>query len=735
LAANDILSYSGTKWINKQFNLDALSDVVVAAPVLNQSLVYNGANWVNQEAVTAMSKLTDVTLTTPVANDNLVYDGAKWINTHESPETRSMVPGWPDGIVCHSSEGHEIIFYASYTPHQDGTYYYDTPSSGYGSVHRSIVFNGTTKILTTSTLWTLPDCTGKSITQLYAEGKAFDLVGGDGTYSMYELADTTIAGLAEGDVLTFTDGAWKNKQQWLLNATNNLYYNGGNVGIGTNAPAQNLHIKTTGITGVRLDSSANNGSFIHTYNDATAGGGISLFPASDAKLFNIVKEDLANATAPFTVLRNGNVGIGTAAPASKLVVYDATPRIDISTSDTSGAKNRLLRFMTNGVRRWDFGTDSASETGSNVGSNLRLGRFDDSGNWVSDVLFMNRSTGNVGIGTATPVSKLDVRGHLVLDAGISPVIYTGTSASLMNRYLQLINSPVPSYDSASGLKAGGILVADTYSYANPGKNDLIVKGNVGIGTAAPTQKLHVVGGSVSADSAILGQSETGGAGVRGTSNSYIGVYGGSGSSWGVYGESTNDSGTVGYSVNGYGGYFTSANGGGILVKSCAGCSVISEMVKVDEVPRNGDIMCVNRKTGKTEPCAEDKSTRIKGVAQKYAEQVLRSGCSLTEEKDKSKASNSIELGVINVDFVLKKPECKGWYPIALSGLSEQTNVVCKTPSGRRLEFGDTLVSSSNAGYLRPIDDDESLRPNQIVGMAETICAEGKETDSIHVWLD
>ncbi len=47
--------------------------------------------------------------------------------------------------------------------------------------------------------------------------------------------------------------------------------------------------------------------------------------------------------------------------------------------------------------------------------------------------------------------------------------------------------------TASGLKSGGILVADSYGFANPGKNDLVVKGNVGIGTPYPQAKLDVFG--------------------------------------------------------------------------------------------------------------------------------------------------------------------------------------------------------------------------------------------------
>jgi hypothetical protein len=88
--------------------------------------------------------------------------------------------------------------------------------------------------------------------------------------------------------------------------------------------------------------------------------------------------------------------------------------------------------------------------------------------------------GNLGIGTDNPQTKLDVRGSLTLESGASPVLYTSTAAAEQNRYLQLINSFVS--PSASGLKAGGILVADNFSFFDPGKNNLVVKGNVGIGT-------------------------------------------------------------------------------------------------------------------------------------------------------------------------------------------------------------------------------------------------------------
>ena len=97
--------------------------------------------------------------------------------------------------------------------------------------------------------------------------------------------------------------------------------------------------------------------------------------------------------------------------------------------------------------------------------------------------------GNVGVGANSPSTKLDVRGNLTLDPSGSPVLYTSSGGGEQNRFLQLINSPTT--PSASGLKAGGILVADSFAFANPAKNDLIVKGNVGIGFSTPSYPMEL----------------------------------------------------------------------------------------------------------------------------------------------------------------------------------------------------------------------------------------------------
>src|SRR5436190_3322549 len=194
---------------------------------------------------------------------------------------------------------------------------------------------------------------------------------------------------------------------------------------------------------------------------------------------------LSAATERMRIKASGNVGIGTNNPQSLLHLTGNagtfTPfrglTIDQSINPNSNLSGYALSVTT---------TSSCGPICSVTGTD-----------------FLVSSNGNVGVGTASPGTILDVRGNLTLDAGASPSLYTSSSSGEQNRYLQLINSP--NSPSASGLKAGGLLVSDSYGFANPGKNDLIVKGNVGIGTATPNiAKLQVNDSSVG--TAVYGNS-------------------------------------------------------------------------------------------------------------------------------------------------------------------------------------------------------------------------------------
>jgi len=104
--------------------------------------------------------------------------------------------------------------------------------------------------------------------------------------------------------------------------------------------------------------------------------------------------------------------------------------------------------------------------------------------------------GDVGIGTTTPNTKLDLKGDLTIDGGEGSRIYTSSSPVELNKYLILLNSPLNT--SATGLKVGGLLVSDSYAFAHPSKNDLVVKGNLSIGVANTQGYKLAVNGNIRA---------------------------------------------------------------------------------------------------------------------------------------------------------------------------------------------------------------------------------------------
>lgn len=167
----------------------------------------------------------------------------------------------------------------------------------------------------------------------------------------------------------------------------------GNVGIGNDNPSSKLYItqsSDTSHSGIRLENSAATAAF-GIYVDATGkthfGG-----PASSPDAITLQNSD-------------GHVGIGTDAPGARLEVKgsstEATPLLinrDSSANVSIGFKNVEDQFYLGMSDTEDFA----------IGPNQDL-------NSVGTYFTVQKTTGNVGVGTVTPSAKLDVVGDVYLN--------------------------------------------------------------------------------------------------------------------------------------------------------------------------------------------------------------------------------------------------------------------------------------------------------------------------------
>jgi hypothetical protein len=172
----------------------------------------------------------------------------------------------------------------------------------------------------------------------------------------------------------------------------------GNVGIGTTTPAilgsnaLGLHIKSSGVAGLRLDTLAGGG---RAYELESIGNG------------NFGLYDLSAGSYRLYVLGNGNVGIGTTAP-TRLMTLNA-------------AATPYLSFNEGGAEKMVIGTESAAPY------NRRFIIYDST---AAQYRLVIDNSGNIGIGTNTPQARLDVSGSVsvsgaLLDTGYSKLRVSG----------------------------------------------------------------------------------------------------------------------------------------------------------------------------------------------------------------------------------------------------------------------------------------------------------------------
>tara|TARA_R100000808_G_C2155553_1_gene168623 strand:- start:11140 stop:15390 length:4251 start_codon:yes stop_codon:yes gene_type:complete len=264
---------------------------------------------------------------------------------------------------------------------------------------------------------------------------------------------------------------------WVSRNTNDIVNtNSGNVGIGTNSPAAKLHLYGGHATTQMIMSAGNASNVELQLYNATSEWSMYSHNSSDSLRFYE-----RGAGDRVTILAGGNVGIGTAAPDTKLQVTGGEVRVDnnYSFSSKNAAGNAINFLWIDGTNKIHVGSDTSRATG-----------------FVSI-----NSDGKVGIGTGatSPSYKLDVTGDARCDglavSGAAPTLLLASSAS-GNTNLTFAQNNADMWSVRND--DVGAQVLSFYDHVNSSTRMVVTTGgSVGIGTTTPEQMLTVAG-SISA---------------------------------------------------------------------------------------------------------------------------------------------------------------------------------------------------------------------------------------------
>lgn len=458
---------------------------------------------------------------------------------------------------------------------------------------------------------------------------------------------------------------------WISDGLGGLSYSGGNVGIGTNAPAQTLSVQGT------IESVAGGFQFPDGSVQTTAAtGGNGFWSPNGADVFN-------NNT--------GNVGVGTDTPHHRL-------RVSGGPAWTANFWSGSLELDTAGAIAW--GSNPGGQCfgiGPSGGGLYFFRSASGPGTTDSPALYdmIISDTGDIGVGDigfTPPAAPLDI-----FSAGEgAPLLRFSTERPWFFHQVRTGPSAGLQLQSTSGLKAFEITALNGTNIATFFADD--ANPRVGIGTIAPTATLTVAG-PASNDTAIRAEA----AGFNG--NGVIGEANAGSNAFGVWGRST----------AGIGGYFSggtfalvAAGRAKVNVLEVAGGSDLAEpfnirgddgaIVAPGKIAPGLVVVIDPRNPGELRVSTEAYDQKVAGVIS---------------------GANNLPTGM------LMKAEgelhADGDHPVALTG---RVWVYCDA-RGAAIEPGDLLTTSDVPGHaMKSVDRQRS--PGAVLGKAMTALPHGAQ---------
>jgi hypothetical protein len=285
-----------------------------------------------------------------------------------------------------------------------------------------------------------------------------------------------------GNLYTTSQSQWQSQ-------SSNIYIMGSNVGIGTSNPTGAMLHVVGGSLRQQLNNNIGTGLMLGSFG-STTGNRVEIYDELLANnlgpriYFGAANTSLINSGGNFAILPSNNLGVGTSNPVYKL--------------DVAGDINF---------------TGTLRQNGSSIGSQFSQ--------WITNGTTIYYNGGNVGIGTSSPSSILDVNGSMTVRSGNSTNSFISNQLLFGWQNTDTFRHAIKTRHNSGANDSNNAIdfyIWQTSDTSNVGSKHLmsITSLGVGINTTNPTQTLSVNGN-------ILGISDNAAFGFDSQPNARFGI--------------------------------------------------------------------------------------------------------------------------------------------------------------------------------------------------------------------